>query len=143
MNLLKLVKLSIVLVSLLGCNNKVYEQSSDKYPFEFKMRALLGSDLEIINSLKRNEVEVSYFDLSELQSKNQINNIVNRLESDGWKLKGKGRGVDTYCLGLNNRINIVVASAGTLYDFKGRELPENNSDGVLYSYNKWGEDLCE
>lgn len=60
-------------------------------------------------------------------------------------MKGKGQGVDTYCLGRNNRINVVIPTSGELYDFKGGKLKRKDYsvNAVLYSYNKWGEDLCE
>ena len=52
--------LSIVLI---GCGNKVYNEPLDKYPFEDKMKSVLGKNLKVIDSLKRAEVQVSYFDL--------------------------------------------------------------------------------
>ena len=132
--------LSIVLI---GCGNKVYNEPLDKYPFEDKMKSVLGKNLKVIDSLKRAEVQVSYFDLVGLNNTNKISEIINLLEKDGWVVKGKGVGVDTYCLGLNNRINVVIVGKEGLYDFKGGKLPKNNVDGFLYSYNKWGDDMCE
>ncbi|MDC4393305.1 hypothetical protein NQ674_18705, partial [Acinetobacter baumannii] len=90
---------------LVGCSSNVYEPPSDKYPFENKMKKILGNQIEIINSLKKAEVQISYFELP--KNINKIESIVSLLEKDGWVLKGKRQGVDTYCLGLNNKINIV------------------------------------
>ncbi|SSM95725.1 Uncharacterised protein [Acinetobacter baumannii] len=61
------------------------------------MKKLLGNQIEIINSLKKAEVQISYFELP--KNINKIEIIVSLLEKDGWVLKGKGQGVDTYCLG--------------------------------------------
>ena len=46
----------------MGCSNQIYEQPSDKYPFEVKMKALLGDNLKIVNSLSKAEVQISSFD---------------------------------------------------------------------------------
>jgi len=89
-----------------GCSGTIYEQPSDKYPFEAKMKELLGGDLQIVNSLRKAEVEISSFDLP--KKTNEIDRVLKQLQRDGWVLKGKGIGVDTYCLGRNNKINIVV-----------------------------------
>lgn len=132
------------MVALVGCNsNKIYDEPSDKYPFDEKMKTVLGENLEVVNSLQRAEVQVSYLDLKGPNNTQQISEIINLLENDGWILRGKGIGVNTYCLGLNNRVNVVIVGNGELYDYKGGKLPKNNVDGVLYSYNKWGDDLCE
>lgn len=141
-----LTKLNVILVVAglsAGCSDKVYEQQSDKYPFEKKMKSILGEDLEVIDSIRRAEVQISYFDLVNSNNTHTILEIVSLLEKDGWKLKGQGIGVDTYCLGFNNRVNVVIVGKGGLYDFKGGKLPNNDNDGVLYSYNKWGDDMCE
>ncbi|MCU4583181.1 hypothetical protein KTJ32_19495 [Acinetobacter gyllenbergii] len=136
--------LSIAIILLLiGCRYSVYEQPSDKYPFKSQMVKLLESDIEIIDSLHKAEVQISYFELP--KNSNKIESVVNLLKQDGWVLKGKGQGVDTYCLGLNNRVNIVVPVFGGLYDFKGGKLSRTDYsvNAVLYSYDKWGDDLCE
>ncbi len=63
----------------------------------------------------------------------------------GSVLKGHGQGVDTYCLGLHNKMNIVVPISNNVYDYKGRELNITgyNMNGVSYMYDKWGIDMCE
>lgn len=132
-----------IAIVLMGCSDRIYDEPLDKYPFEEKMKSVLGKNLKVIDSVRRAEVQVSYFDLAGPNSNHEISEIINLLEKDGWILKGKGIGVDTYCLGLNNRINVVIVGKEDLYDFKGMKLPKNNVDGFLYSYNKWGDNMCE
>ncbi|MDQ9027761.1 hypothetical protein [Acinetobacter nosocomialis] len=141
-NLLKLIFLFTLLIQM-GCSNGVYEQPSNKYPFETKMKVLLGNNLEIVNSLRKAEVQISSFDLP--KKTNQIDKVISLLKKDGWVLKGKGQGVETYCLGRNNRINIVIPTSSGLYDFKGGKLKRTDYsvNAVLYSYDKWGDDMCE
>ena len=40
---LKIILISSLLIQI-GCSNRIYEQPSDKYPFETKMKALLGDN---------------------------------------------------------------------------------------------------
>ncbi|MDC9816238.1 hypothetical protein ACJBLD_18220 [Acinetobacter nosocomialis] len=126
-----------------GCSKGVYEQPVDKYPFEVKMKALLGDNIEIIDSINKYEAQVSYFEFT--KDSRKLDKIVRYLYKDGWVLKGQGQGVDTYCLGPNNKINIVNLTFGKIQDYKGRELKITNYDvnTVLYRYYKWGDDLCE
>jgi len=126
-----------------GCSKGVYEQPVDKYPFEVKMKALLGDNIEIIDSINKYEAQVSYFEFT--KDSRELEKIVRYLDKDGWVLKGKGQGVDTYCLGRNNRINVVIPTSGGLYDFKGGKLKRTDYsvNAVLYSYDKWGDDMCE
>ncbi|TPT10604.1 hypothetical protein FJU71_19465, partial [Acinetobacter baumannii] len=56
----KIILISSLLIQL-GCSNRIYEQPSDKYPFEAKMKALLGDNLKIVNSLRKAEVQISSF----------------------------------------------------------------------------------
>ncbi|EQB4400872.1 hypothetical protein [Acinetobacter baumannii] len=141
-NLLKLI-FSFSLLIPIGCSNRVHEQPSNKYPFEEKMKVLLGNNLEIIDSINKYEAQISYFEFTKDPGK--LDKIVKYLEKDGWVLKGKGQGVDTYCLGLNNKINIVNPIFGEIKDYKGGELKitNYNVNTVLYRYYKWGDDLCE
>ncbi|HEO1831864.1 TPA: hypothetical protein ACGHB2_002352 [Acinetobacter baumannii] len=145
---MKLSKLSLaafMLFTFTGCGGggRIYPQPSDKYPFEVKMKALLGDNLKIVNSLSKAEVQISSFDLP--KNTNQIDEVVSQLKKDGWVLKGHGQGVDTYCLGLHNKMNIVVPISNNVYDYKGRELNITgyNMNGVSYMYDKWGIDMCE
>jgi len=136
----------ILIFSLLvqiGCSNGIYEKPSDKYPFEAKMKALLGDNLENLNSFHKAGVQISSFDLP--KKTNQIDEVVSQLKKDDWVLKGHGQGVDTYCLGLHNKINIVVPISNGVYDYKGRELniTDYSMNGVSYMYDKWGIDICE
>ncbi|MDC4620979.1 hypothetical protein OHV60_17585 [Acinetobacter baumannii] len=142
---MKLKNLSLVVFILFiftGCG-EIYSQPSDKYPFEVKMKALLGDNLEIVNSIRKAEVQISSFRFE--KDPNKLKKVINQLEKDGWVLKGKGQGVDTYCLGRNNRINVVIPTSGGLYDFKGGKLKRTDYsvNAVLYSYDKWGDDMCE
>ncbi|WP_447296111.1 hypothetical protein [Acinetobacter baumannii] len=108
-----------MLFTFTGCGGGggIYPQPSDKYPFEVKMKALLGDNLKIVNSLSKAEVQISSFDLP--KNTNQIDEVVSQLKKDGWVLKGHGQGVDTYCLGLHNKMNIVVPiSNNALYTTK-------------------------
>ncbi len=53
---MKLNKLSFGITTILllvGYGSSVYEPPSDKYPFENKMKELLGNQIKIINSLKK------------------------------------------------------------------------------------------
>ncbi|TYO13319.1 hypothetical protein FXF40_18695, partial [Acinetobacter baumannii] len=68
------------------------------------MKALLGDNLKIVNSIRKAEVQISSFRFE--KDPNKLKKVINQLEEDGWVLKGKGQGVDTYCLGRNNRINV-------------------------------------
>jgi len=145
---MKLSKLSLaafMLFTFTGCGGGggIYPQPSDKYPFEVKMKVLLGDNIEIVNSIRKTEVQISSFDLP--KKTNQIDKVISQLKKDGWVLKGYGQGVDTYCLGLHNKINIVVPISNNVYDYKGRELniTDYSMNGVSYMYDKWGIDMCE
>lgn len=115
-NLLKLIS-SFSLLIPIGCSNGVHEQPSNKYPFEEKMKVLLGNNLEIIDSINKYEAQVSYFEFT--KDSRKLDKIVRYLDKDGWVLKGQGQGVDTYCLGPNNKINIVNPTFGKIQDYKG------------------------
>ncbi|MDV7450821.1 hypothetical protein R5B80_10560 [Acinetobacter baumannii] len=145
MKLSKLSLAAIMLFTFTGCGGGggIYPQPSDKYPFEVKMKALLGDNIEIVNSIRKAEVQISSFDLP--KKNNQIDKVISQLKKDGWVLKGHGQGVDTYCLGLHNKINIVVPISNNVYDYKGRELNimDYSMNSVSYMYDKWGIDMCE
>ncbi|QHH95819.1 hypothetical protein FPL18_19250 [Acinetobacter gyllenbergii] len=143
---MKILLKSIVLFILflqVGCADAIYEQASDKYPFKSQMVKLLGSDIEIVDSINKHEAQISYFEF--IKDLNKIDKIVKHLEKDGWVFKGKGQGVVTYCLGSNNKVNIVSPTFGEIFDYKGGKLKitNYNVDTVLFRYYKWGDDLCE
>ncbi|MFX4696156.1 hypothetical protein ABTB21_11200 [Acinetobacter baumannii] len=62
-NLFRYIALFFLFLQV-GCSNGVYEQPADKYPFEVKMKALLGDNIEIIDSINKYEAQVSYFELA-------------------------------------------------------------------------------
>lgn len=51
------------------------------------MKGLLGNDIEIIDSLRKVEVQISYFELP--KNSNKIESVVNLLKQDGWIFKRK------------------------------------------------------
>lgn len=67
------------------------------------------------------------------------------MKKDGWTYKGAGIGSETYCLGLNNGINIVSPNSKTVTTFKDGDLymTDYDKDIVSYSYNKWGLNICK
>lgn len=88
---MKLNKLSFGIATILllvGCSSSVYEPPSDKYPFEAKMKALLGDNIKIVNSLSKAEVQISSFRFE--KDPNKLKKVINQLEKDGWILKGRG-----------------------------------------------------
>ncbi|WP_335954988.1 hypothetical protein [Acinetobacter guillouiae] len=132
------------MIALMGCNsNKIYDEPSDKYPFDKKMKTVLGEKLEVVNSLNRAEVQLAYVELPANSIKTK--NIIDLLEKDGWIFKGRGISVDTYCLGSKNSINIASPISFNATDFKGNKVrvTKTDVDIISYSYNKWGEELCE
>ena len=64
----KLSLAAFMLFTFTGCGGGggIYPQPSDKYPFEVKMKALLGDNLKIVNSLSKAEVQISSFDLPKI-----------------------------------------------------------------------------
>lgn len=92
---MKLNKLSLaafMLFTFTGCGGGggIYPQPSDKYPFEAKMKALLGDNLKIVNSLRKAEVQISSFRFE--KDPNKLKKVINQLEKDGWILKGMDKG---------------------------------------------------
>ena len=128
-NLFRYIALFFLFLQV-GCSNGVYEQPAYKYPFEVKMKALLGDNIEIVNSLSKAEVQISSFRFE--KDPNKLKKVINQLEKDGWILKGHGQGVDTYCLGINNSINIVSPTTIGVYDYQGGKLniTDYNFDGL-------------
>jgi hypothetical protein len=128
----------------MGCsNNKIHDEPSDKYPFDEKMKTVLGENLEVVNSLNRAEVQLAYVELPANSIKTK--KIIKLLGDDGWILKGSGVSVDTYCLDTKNSINIASPISFNATDFKGNKVrvTKTDVDIISYSYNKWGDELCE
>lgn len=128
----------------MGCsNNKIHDEPADKYPFDEKMKTVLGENLEVVNSLNRAEVQLAYVELPANSIKTK--KIIKLLGDDGWILKGSGVSVDTYCLDTKNSINIASPISFNATDFKGNKVrvTKTDVDIISYSYNKWGDELCE
>ncbi|RKG39541.1 hypothetical protein [Acinetobacter rongchengensis] len=133
-----------IIITLMGCSsNKIHDEPSDKYPFEEKMKTVLDENLEVVNSLNRAEVQLAYIELP--ANSIETKKIIKLLGDDGWILKGSGVSVDTYCLGVRNSINIASPILFNATDYKGNKVKvtKSNVDIISYSYNKWGDDLCE
>ena len=111
--------------------------------FFIKMKQVVGNDVKIVNSLNRAEAQLAYLDLA-LNSDKKYK-IVELQKNDGWTYKGAGIGSESYCLGVNNSINIVRPTYKTVTTFKGGDLyvTDYNKDIVSYSYNKSGLDICK
>ena len=63
---MKIYRLNFILfitLPLMRCGNRLYEQPKDQYPFEIKMKELLGSVLDVINSINKVEGQNSSVDL--------------------------------------------------------------------------------
>ncbi len=95
----------LFLILQVGCYKKNHKEEADKYMFLIKMKQVVGNDVEIVNSLNRAEVQLAYLELP-LKS-DKTSKIIELLKKDGWTYKGAGIGSETYCLGLNNSINVV------------------------------------
>lgn len=132
----------LFLILQVGCYKKNHKEEADKYMFLIKMKQVVGNDVEIVNSLNRAEVQLAYLELP-LKS-DKTSKIIELLKKDGWIYKGAGIGSETYCLGLNNSINVVSPTSKTVTTFKGGDLyvTDYNKDIVSYSYNKSGLDIC-
>lgn len=132
----------LFLILQVGCYKKNHKEEADKYMFLIKMKQVVGNDVEIANSLNRAEVQLAYLELP-LKS-DKTSKIIELLKKDGWTYKGAGIGSETYCLGLNNSINVVSPTSKTVTTFKGGDLyvTDYNKDIVSYSYNKSGLDIC-
>ncbi|OUC66332.1 hypothetical protein [Acinetobacter seifertii] len=132
----------LFLILQVGCYKKNHKEEADKYMFLIKMKQVVGNDVEIVNSLNRAEVQLAYLELP-LKS-DKTSKIIELLKKDGWTYKGAGIGSETYCLGLNNSINVVSPTSKTVTTFKGGDLyvTDYNKDIVSYSYNKSGLDIC-
>ena len=63
MKIYRLNFIFFITLPLMGSGNRLYEQPKDKYPFEIKMKELLGSDLDVVNSINKVDVQNSSVDL--------------------------------------------------------------------------------
>jgi len=133
----------IFFILQVGCCKQIYKEDADKYMFLIKMKQVVGNDVKIVNSLNRVEAQLAYLELP-LKS-DKTSKIIELLKKDGWTYKGAGIGSETYCLGVNNSINIVRPTSKIVTTFKGGDLyvTDYNKDIVSYSYNKSGFDICK
>ena len=125
------------------CYKGTHKEDADKYMFFIKMKQVVGNDVKIVNSLNRAEAQLAYLELP--LNSDKTSKIVELLKKDGWTYKGAGIGSESYCLGVNNSINIVRPTYKTVTTFKGGDLyvTDYNKDIVSYSYNKSGLDICK
>lgn len=132
-----------VLIILNACTTGLRQDNLDKYSFNNKMIEILGPDVKIINSINKSQTQISNVELSKDSKK--LNEVITLLKQDGWVLKGQGKGVDTYCLGRNNRINIVTANSAPVIDYQGSMLtPGNFSINIIaFMYLISGVDSCK
>ncbi|OCZ53675.1 hypothetical protein [Acinetobacter seifertii] len=133
----------LFLILQVGCYIRTHKEDADKYMFFIKMKQVVGNDVKIVNSLNRAEAQLAYLELP--LNSDKTSKIVELLKKDGWTYKGAGIGSETYCLGVNNSINIVRPTYKTVTTFKGGDLyvTDYNKDIVSYSYSKSGLDICK
>ncbi|MFW1798914.1 hypothetical protein ACG9YX_02600 [Acinetobacter nematophilus] len=141
--IIKMFSCMSVLIILNACTTSLRPDDSDRYPFNDKMIEILGSNIKIINSINKSQTQISNVELSKDSKK--LNEVITLLKQDGWVLKGQGKGVDTYCLGRNNRINIVTANSAPVIDYQGSMLtPGNFSINIIaFMYLISGVDSCK
>ncbi|WP_335970049.1 hypothetical protein [Acinetobacter bereziniae] len=132
-----------VLIILNACTTGLRQDNLDKYPFNRKMVEIFGNDVKIVDSINKSQTQISNVELSKDSKK--LNEVITLLKQDGWVLKGQGKGVDTYCLGRNNRINIVTANSAPVIDYQGSMLtPGNFSINIIaFMYLISGVDSCK
>ncbi len=129
-------------VNLIACTAGLRPDNSDKYAFDDKMIKILGPDVKIKNAINKSQTQISNVEVSKDSKK--LDEIIKILKQDGWVLKGQGKGVDTYCLGRNNRINIVTSNSGPVIDYQGSVLTPGDFsvNGVAFMYLISGVDSC-
>ena len=134
--------MSLVLV-LIACTTGLRPDDSDRYPFDDKMIKILGSDVKIRNAINKSQTQISNVEVSKDSKK--LDEIIKILKQDGWVFKGKGIGVDTYCLGKNNSINIITANSGPIIGYQGSILTSGDFsvNTVIFSYVNSGVNECE
>ena len=141
-NIKILLFMSLVLV-LMACTSGVRLDTSNKYPFNSKMFEIFGEDITIVDSINKSQAQISTLDISKDQQK--LDKVVKALQKDGWLLKGKGEGVDTYCLDKNNGINIVMPNSKPIIDYQGTILPTGDVsvNSIVFFYISHGVNECE
>lgn len=145
LNIIKFQIFIIMIIVLYGCRTEVIEINNDKYPLNEKVRILFSGDVKIIDYINKNETQISGFNLK--KSNNQKDTLLKLLMHDGWTYKGSGNGVETYCLGNNNKINFITPHLNKVSDYLGNvyeisEVDDIYSSLVGYRYYQWGDDAC-
>ncbi|MEG6548354.1 hypothetical protein V6C59_21090 [Acinetobacter bereziniae] len=132
-----------VLIILNACTTGLRQDNLDKYSFNNKMIEILGPDVKIRDAINKSQVQISSIDISKDSKK--LDEIITQLKQDGWVLKGRGKGVDTYCLGANNSINIITANSGPIIGYEGSILTSGDFsvNTVTFSYVNSGVNECE
>ena len=130
-------------VNLIACTAGLRPDNSDKYAFDDKMIKILGPDVKIKNAINKSQIQISNVEVSKDSKK--LDEIIKILKQDGWVFKGKGIGVDTYCLGKNNSINIITANSGPIIGYQGSILTSGDFsvNTVIFSYVNSGVNECE
>lgn len=141
-NIKTLLCMSLVLV-LMACTAGIRPDTSDKYPFNEKMIEIFGADITIVDSINKSQAQISTLDLSRNYQK--LDQVIKVLQKDGWMLKGRGEGVDTYCLDKNNGINIVIPNSKPIIDYQGTILPAGDVsvNSIVFFYISHGVNECE
>lgn len=142
---LNVLKVNIPLFFLLifsGCKTEAIKEPHDRYLFKDKVNSFFLNEIEITNFIDKPETQITEFKIK--KNSHLKDDFLILLKNDGWIYKGSGYGVDTYCLGLNNRINFIAPSFNSVTDYKGNiyNIKDMDHDLIGYRYYKWGDDLC-
>lgn len=141
--IIKMLSCMSVLIILNACTTGLRQDNLDKYSFNNKMIEILGPDVKIRDAINKSQVQISSIEISKNSKK--LDEIITQLKQDGWVLKGRGKGVDTYCLGTNNSINIITANSGPIIGYEGSILTSGDFsvNTVTFSYVNSGVNECE
>lgn len=140
---IKILFCMILGLLLMACTDGIKPDTAVKYPFDKKMMETFGGDISIVDSINKSQAQISTLNVSKDHQK--IEQFINLLQKDGWVLKGKGEGVDTYCLNKNNGINIVQPNSKPVIDYQGIILPASDLSvySIVFFYISHGVNECE
>ncbi|MFW1798911.1 hypothetical protein ACG9YX_02585 [Acinetobacter nematophilus] len=141
--IIKMLSCMSVLITLNACTTSLRPDDSDKYPFNRKMVEIFGNDVKIVDSINKSQAQISSVDISKGSKK--LDEIIILLKKDGWVLKGRGKGIDTYCLNKNNGINILIANSAPVIDYQGTVLTPGDLsvNSIVFFYVNSGVNECE